>query len=179
MNVAANVFHDALNLALEGHSLNRAQARRLFNPDPEINSAAEHLVALQRDFGVPQDRLRAILGDIREVLHLNNAENDCHTDLAGRLDDLTRQVRDHELNDNSVGERFTVKQIAHTARRALAALREPGADSHEFMQAAWTLKDLFAAVPPCQLFTKSVENELGKGPYRQLLDAHASWQGGA
>lgn len=171
--VASSELAGPLAAAMDGQSLNRAQARTLFNPDPECNSAAERIVALCREYGVPQQRMRDVLADIAHALRLNDAELDVHAAVAGDLDRLARR-----LHAGGARSALTVKQIARIARPALTSLRRPGCDPVDFCHAAWQIRDLFGAIDAEHLFTRSVRNELGKQPYQQLQALHASYTAG-
>lgn len=170
--IASTDLHGALERTLDGHGFNREQRRRLFNPDPEVNSLAERIAALGPDYGVPQDHLRLIFIDVRAVLELNDREDECHRTVAAQLDQLTRR-----LHNGGTRSALTVKEISRRARPALATIRR-GGDATAFLQAAWALKDLFIAVPRDRLLTPAVEHEIGRGPYRQLTELHTTWSEG-
>lgn len=96
----------ALDDLLGAQAENARQERLLFNPDTEVNSLVEHVLDLRR-YGVPKDRLRQILADLREVLISNGREREGERTAAGVLDDLLRsmhaggmrsQIRVHELS---------------------------------------------------------------------------------
>lgn len=166
MTTTAHTMRRALHVALDGHAINRAEHRALFNRDPEVNSLAEHILAL-RDYAVPAHRIRHLLTAVRQVLELNEAEDRSHTDLAGQLDQLTTSLNDAELN-NPVHQALGIKALARALRPALADLRNTQ-DGTTYFQAALTVRDITTRATSDQLHSKSLRHELGAGPHDQLL----------
>lgn len=175
MTPAAVIRHalpDALGKSLDGQVLNRAEAQRIYNPSPEIDSLAEHVIAICRDYRVPQDRARTVIADVIAVLKLNEAEGRCHLDVAGQLDSLA-----HQLHTDGLRTILGVKQIARRVRPALQTMAEARTTlvpNREYVAAVRAVDDLFCEVPADRLFTASVESQLGKQPYALLVELYES-----
>lgn len=154
----------ALATAQGAAPLNEAQRLALFNPDPEVNSLAERIVAL-RTYGVPAPEIKALLADIRAVLHLNDREGRRIGDTCAQLDDLAR------MDDlRRVIEKPSIKRLAAQIRPHLAVLRDPDATGADVAEAAEAIAALLDACPRAYLASPTLRRQLGDGPYRQLLD---------
>lgn len=171
MPAVAHDLRQALGTTLDNVAVNRAQRRELFNPDPDVNSLAEEIVAL-RAHGVPDTRIRALLAHIRRVLELNELEGNNTRTVASQLDDLARTLAHAERNQRIVAGEST-KRIAAELRAHLRVLREqekaPIKDGVAYFTARTAIDDIVARCPMSRLDSATMRRQLGDGPHRQLL----------
>lgn len=155
----------AAETARSAAPLNEAQRLALFNPDPEVNSLAERVVALRRH-GVPDADIRALLADIRQVLEFNAAEGRRNAQACKQLDDIVAL-----LDMQAVIEKPSIKRWVSQIRPHLAVLRHPERyDGIALPIARRTVAELLAVCPASYLTAPTTERQLGEGPYRQLLE---------
>lgn len=133
-------------------AINQAEQAVLYNPSPETDSLAEHLVSL-RAYGVPEPVVRRLLDLTRQALRLNAAEGVGERELAGRLEALAATPADV----------LGVKNFARALRPHLTTLRQ-GFD----LDAADAVHRLATAHPDL-LARPSLAHELGKGAHEQLM----------
>jgi hypothetical protein len=148
--VPSHEIREALASTLEATGLNQAQRLALYNADPEINSLAEKLVTL-RAYGVPVSVIRELLGDVRTVLALNDAEGGHARSVAGRLDDLATALAHAERNQQIVTGP-SIKRLADQLRPHLATLRSPdAADGTAYAQASMAVRSIVKTCPRTRL----------------------------
>lgn len=153
----------ALNVTLDNVTLNRQQALACFNPDREINSLAERIVAL-RHHGVAPDVIRTLLADVKTVLALNDREGAGTLELAGHLDEMATLLADDERNDGHVVRTRNTKNVAADLRVHLRTLRERPTDAK-----AWTaVARIVESTPRERLGCSTMRRQLGHGPFEQL-----------
>lgn len=157
----------ATHVAIEGHAVNRTEALRLYNPDPEINSLGERIIALRRH-GVPPAVVGELIRDVREIIALNDREGGCHTQLAGDLEQLYRAAAGEA---RGVAAAITVRGIVNALREPLATLVSPAGHSAAVVtRARARVTDVVATTPRERLLSPSVAHELGGRRYRLLTN---------
>lgn len=176
MTPSARDLRDMLEVTLDGVALNDAQRLACFNPDPEVNSLAERIVAL-RHHGVPDTVIGDLLQQVGEVLALNGQEGNRARTVAGQLDGLAAAAQ-HTACNGLADAPASLKKLAEQLRPHLAVLRKPYEyDGFAYVQASGAARRIIAACPRARLESPTVRKQLGKGPHAQLLALAASIDG--
>lgn len=169
--VPSHNLRGALEATMDLLPLNRKQHQLLFNPDAEVNSLAERIVAL-RHHGIPEPVIKGLINDVRELLTLNAAEGAGARTVTGLLDELAVAMAHAERNRDAaeaIVAAESIKQVACQLRPHLAVLRDPGSyDGTAWSVAQATVQDVIARTPRSRLLSPTMRNQLRKGPYRQL-----------
>lgn len=165
---AAHVVRTALLGAMEARALGDAEARRLFNPDREVNSLAERIAALRGV--VPVLQLREIFDDLRVVIRLNSAQIQEDAQVCGQLDELAASL--HRDATTTVAERaLGIKALARALRPALGIIAVPGGHAAaEYVRAVRDVDRIVATTPRSRLLSLSVRHELGTGRHDLLCE---------
>lgn len=159
----------ALGGTLEARAIGEAEARRLFNPDREVNSLAERLIAL-RDHGVPRDDLRAIFTDLKAIIALNAKQCGHEADVAGQLDELAAALH-HAETEAHVDRALGIKAIANTLRPALDVIANPAAHpAAAYVRSVRDVDRIIASTTRTRLLSASVRHELGAGKHDLLAE---------
>lgn len=168
MTPDAHTIRTALTGAMEAQALGDAEARALFNPDPEINSLAERISAL-RHHGVPADTLSAIFDDLRVVIQLNARQTIEDAGVCGHLDELAVSL--HRDVTEGLSRALGIHALARTLRPALAVIQAPGAHSAgEYVRAVRDVDRIIATTPASKLLGDSVRHELGAAKHNLLRE---------
>jgi hypothetical protein len=153
----ASRLDNALGHVLDSQAHNDHQARRLFNPTEDIDSAMERAAALtSHDLPGPARQLAEdLMADLAELYRSNSAERESERHAAGTID--------HVLRSN--GQRaLTVQGFARAARPLLRDLDEPSAAG---LMARRALAKLIAEHPE-PLGAASLRHELRDRLYARL-----------
>lgn len=165
----SHTIREALNGTLEARALGDAEARLLFNPDLEVNSLAERLVAL-RDYGVPEQALRAIFTDLRAIIDLNTAQCGEETEVAGRLDELAAVLHRAETATH-VTCALGIKSLVRILRPALDVIAVPAKHSAgSYVASVREVDQIIASTTASRLLGRSVRHELGGARHDLLAD---------
>ena len=89
----ARILRGVIDTAADAIAVNRAQARRLYDPTPDVDSLAERLLDLRRTHGVPAPVISGLLRDVRDLIALNDDELGHERTITGTLDALDRAER--------------------------------------------------------------------------------------
>lgn len=154
---------------------NDRQTRLVWNPDPEVNSIGEHLVAALRDGVTLADLVAALLPMHRELLESNQRERDHERAATGQLGLLHRTLYTDGQRcpsgmsvPKAAGRLRGPLRIVKQARDAKRPEERPG--WREFMHASWQIKDVVSMLPADTLRGGYMRNQLGAGPHDLLLD---------
>lgn len=162
-------LREALDHTLDAIALNREQAKRLYNPDPQVNSLAERVIAL-RAHGLTTRMVAELISDIRAVIELNAAERGHEREVAGALDDLLRRLYFPNRAAVSSGSALGVKGAALRLRGPLRVLRSPAEHTAaEFVTAARQVCDVVDCCSEGLLRGGSLRHELRPMLHDQLL----------
>lgn len=165
----SHTIRTALSGTMEAQALGRAEARRLFNPDSEVNSLAERLMAL-RTFGVPQDCLRSIFADLRAVIDLNTAQCGEEASVAGQLDELATVLHRAETEAH-VSCSLGIKSLARALRPALEVIAAPARHAACVnVEAVRVIDRIISDTAPSRLLGPTLRHELGAGKHDLLAD---------
>lgn len=159
----------ATDLAIEGQAMNAAGRLILFNPSPEIDSIAEEIAALERNYGVPRSAVRSMLAKLGRAIDLNGREERCYRDIAGALNRATAVQSTPSL------------ARASTVRGAYALLREPlgvlaanragqKVDGRALVDAAGLVRRVVEVAPRKTLLSPALERQLRR-PRMEALHA--------
>jgi hypothetical protein len=179
MTVTAHQLSPVLDEVLENHGCGRAEQHLIANGAPGVDSLVEEIVACP---GLDDAARRRLLRYCERILALNTRQNEHARTAAGRVDELLRVARHDQLNGGRDLERkpLTVKALGRTLRPALKVLRDPDAYHQLQVHAAErAVAEIFDSVPPCHLFTPSIEKELRRASYALLWKLHGQRTTGA
>jgi hypothetical protein len=169
MTPAAHTIRIALNDAMEAQALGDAEAQRLYNPDPDINSLAERLLQL-RAHNVPEPHLQAIFTDLRAVIQLNTAQTSHDAAVSGQLDELATSLH-RDTTQATVTRALGIHALARALRPALAVLQAPASHSaSEYVRAVRDIDRIITTTPRSRLLSHSVRHELGATKHALLTE---------
>ncbi len=164
----AHAIRAALDDALEAQALGHREASRLYNPDRDVNSLAERLMAL-RAAGVPEQLVRDLFADVRAIIDLNAAQTRRDTSLSGRLDELATSLQ--RAQTTGLGEALGVQALARKLRPALHVIQHPATrTAAQFVRAIRDIDRIIATTARSTLLGASVRHELGKGKHALLTE---------
>jgi hypothetical protein len=149
------VREEVVDPAMDGIALNDWQARALYNPTPEVDSALERIEELTA-YGVPRDLIDALRNDLWLVIELNGRERQCQRQVAGKGERIARDLRpiDGRQSLKRPALRRTLGPILDVL--AVADLDDPRRDFDGLSDA------LERIIPPRTLRSRSLLDELGR-----------------
>lgn len=179
MTPSAHDLRGTLDVTLDNVPLNDAQRLELFNPDPEVNSLAEDIVAL-RLHGVPNEEIRRLLRRVGAVIALNGEEGDNTKKVAQRLDDFATAAQRAATCGQLADAPVSLKKLAGQLRPHLAVLRTNGLGlgGARYLEASSAVRRIITTCPASRLASPTMRRQLGDGPHDQLLALAASIDGG-
>lgn len=167
MTPSAHAVRGALASTMEAQAAGRAEALQILNPDPEVNSLAEYVVALKSQ--IDQTTYRAILRLLRDILALNIEQLGHEYDATGVLDELATILHRAEC-ERQVTRAIGVKAIARNLRGPLGIISRPlGHTAAEFIAATRTVDEALDGTSETVLRGPTLRHELGRGPHNALL----------
>jgi hypothetical protein len=154
---------DVVNHLMDAQAHNAAQARALFNPSPEIDSALEHAMYLLRTSSAQQrPHARALVSHLRDVHRLNEAERKSEREAAA-------------IADGTFGPVTSVHEFSRLARPILADLLNPVMPQRKLAARLGELHELFGRTLPRTREAFSCRPLLGVRKYTRLVDELQAW----
>lgn len=166
--MTAHDLRRAVDVAVETIAANREQHLLLFNPSREIDSLAEHIIAL-RHHGVPGAVISGLLRDVKRLLALNEDEHGGERTIAGTLDDLARAEHAAERGGGRLAGELSVRALVRALRGDLDTIGY-GTGGTEYALAAARVRDICERVPHCKLTSTTLRHELGGRRHDLLVE---------
>lgn len=169
---AACIRRDFLEPSLEAQAFNAGEERLIVNLSPECDSILEHGQALLKIVGpAGREHLVALLRLVAQVAHLNRAERECVRKVAGAADDLTRDLRNQELNGGRGRGAGGYRPVAAALKQPLAVLSDV---DPEVVAAVRAVDAVIASTPAALLMSDAVRRELRERKSGTLLELYTT-----
>lgn len=154
---------DLVDTIMDAQAVNAVQAREIFNPTPETDSALEHAEFLLRTANdVQRPHAAALVTALRRVYRLNDEERDHERRAAGIADDVNGRVSN-------------VHELVRLVRPILSDLANVMLERKHGARRA-DLRDIFARADERTLRSVSIRHLLGVRKYTRLVDELQAWQ---
>jgi len=175
---AATVKRGLVDPLMDSQARNDEQVLLKINlHTPEPDSTVEHVNAILTLTDDPRivHHCAEITTLVRRDLESNLAEREGERHATGVADQIARQLHTATITGTVVTASY--RETANTLRPHLAVIASPrDHDGIAYFTACRTVDHVFRGMIPAQLFTTSLEGELGAGPYRLLRQLHAAYE---
>lgn len=168
----ARQLRGVLDTAADAIAVNREQARRLYDPTPEVDSLAERLLDLRRTHGVPAPVISGLLRDVRDLIALNDTELGHERTITGTLDALEAAEREAR-NPGRLRSELSIRALVRRLRADLDTIAA-AAGGTEYALAASRVREVCehatAAGDVEKLRSRTLRHELGGRRHDLLVE---------
>ena len=168
MITAAVAREQFLEPAMDARACNLEQERLVFDPSPQDDSVLEHLRGLAElaDCDAERTHVLGLTTVTQQIAVSNMAEGTFELRISSTADDVSRWLRDRELNQD--GAVLGSKDIARALREPLRTLTSPRPGVWDLVDAVRAVDEVLARVPSTQALSSTVRYELGERKFALL-----------
>ena len=165
---SAKQLRGVIDTAADAIAVNREQARRLYDPTPEVDSLAERLLELRRTHGVPAPVISGLLRDVRDLITLNDDELGHERAITGTLDALDR-AEQAARRPARLRSELSIRALVRRLRADLDTL-SAAMGGTEYALAATRVREVCEQADHEKLLGRTLRHELGGRRHDLLIE---------